>query len=122
MATSSTGTVAPEKPASGPYKHMPTSTTNGPAPSASSTTLNSQDPRQADIKSWSQGFDRLADERLEKQRYVMSGKKVDEVSTLALGAKIDRALGRRMASQDAVFTRRESLSEKTGAVELEAAS
>lgn len=61
-----------------------------------------------EIKSWSAGFERMQDKRLEKQRYVMSGKKGDEISTNALGAKLERALGRRMVSQDAVFTRRPS--------------
>lgn len=81
----------------------------------SSATLNSTDARDADIKSWSAGFERMQDERLDRQRYVMSGKKGDEVSMLALGAKLDRALGRRMSGQDAVFTRRtDTLGEKRG--------
>lgn len=75
-------------------------------PAASSTTLGSTDPRTQDIKSWGLGFERMQDERLEKQRYIMSGKKDDEVSLVALGAKVERALGRRMTGQDAVFTPR----------------
>lgn len=72
---------------------------------ASTTTLgNAGDPKTADIKSWSKGFERMQDERLDKQRYVMSGNKSEEVSKLALGAKLERALGRRMTGQDAVFT------------------
>ena len=71
----------------------------------SSSTL-AQDPKTADIKSWSAGFERMQDARLEKQRYVMSGNKSEEVSKLALGAKLERALGRRMTGQDATFSQR----------------
>lgn len=67
----------------------------------------------------------MADERLEKQRYVMNDRKGDEVSIAALGAKVERALGRRMVGQDAVFTTRRQeppaeLPEKRS-VEIEAA-
>lgn len=86
----------------------------------SSSTLNSQsDPKAADIKSWSKGFERMQDERLDKQRYVMSGNKSDEVSKLALGAKLERALGRRLSGQDATFptTKRDARGEKVLEVE-----
>lgn len=46
----------------------------------------------------------MQDERLDKQRYIMSGNKSEEVSKLALGAKLERALGRRMTGQDATFS------------------
>jgi hypothetical protein len=71
----------------------------------SSVTLNSKDPKTQDITQWSKGFERMQDERLDKQRYVMSGNKSEEVSKLALGAKLERALGRRMTGQDASFSR-----------------
>ena len=68
----------------------------------------------------------MQDVRLEKQRYVMSGKKGDEVSLTALGAKVERALGRRMTGQDAVFTpRRQELPAELPAkrsLEVEASS
>jgi len=69
----------------------------------STSTLSSSDPKSADIKSWSGALERMQDERLDKQRYVMSGNKSDEVSKLALGAKVERALARRMVGQDASF-------------------
>ncbi|KAF1991914.1 hypothetical protein K402DRAFT_399869 [Aulographum hederae CBS 113979] len=47
---------------------------------------------------------RFDDPRLQNQRYVLSEGKADEHSKLALGAKLERALGRRMSGQDAVFT------------------
>ncbi|GAB1735085.1 hypothetical protein NU219Hw_g153t1 [Hortaea werneckii] len=72
---------------------------------ASSSTLSSTtDPKAQDIKSWSSAFARMQDERLDKQRYEMSGNKSEEVSKLALGAKVERALARRMTGQDAQFT------------------
>lgn len=73
---------------------------------SSSTLASSADPKAADIKTWSAGFERMQDARLDKQRYVMSGNKSDEVSKLALGAKLERALGRRMTGQDATFSQR----------------
>jgi len=73
----------------------------------------------AEIKSWSASFERMSDRRLEKQRYIMSSTKGDEFSAIALGAKLERALGRRMTGQDAVFTRRKSALEKP-AMEIKA--
>ena len=54
-----------------------------------------------------------------KQRYVMSGNKSEEVSKLALGAKVERALARRMTGQDATFTVKKREAEKM-ALEVEA--
>jgi hypothetical protein len=54
----------------------------------------------------------MQDERLDKQRYVMSGNKSEEVSKLALGAKVERALARRMVGQDAVFSPKKLDAEK----------
>lgn len=57
----------------------------------------------AEIKQLALGLDRLKDKRLERQRYVASEQKTDDLSKLALGAKLERALGRRMTTQDAVM-------------------
>lgn len=38
-----------------------------------------------------------------QQRYMLTNEKTDDMSKLALGAKLDRALARRMSGQDAVF-------------------
>jgi len=62
----------------------------------------------------------MQDERLDKQRYEMSGNKSDEVSKLALGAKVERALARRMVGQDATFTRKKPLDSEKRALEVEA--
>ncbi|KAH9868323.1 hypothetical protein J1614_007395, partial [Plenodomus biglobosus] len=75
---------------------------------ASST---SADPKVQDIKSWNAGFERLEDKRLVQQRYMLTNEKTDDMSKLALGAKLDRALSRRMSGQDAVF-RPKALTEK----------
>ncbi|THW81053.1 hypothetical protein D6D17_09799 [Aureobasidium pullulans] len=101
------------------YQNSPSTTTYDTdkiavnEPRASMSTVGSADPRTQDIKSWKAGFQRMSDERLEKQRYQLSEKKDDEINTIALGAKVERALGRRMVGQDAQFTRRESLSAQT---------
>ena len=94
------------------------------AATGSTSTLASTDPRAAELCSWSGSLERMQDERLEKQRYVMSGHKSDEVSKLALGAKVERALARRMVGQDAQFTPKRriasaTVSEKRG-LEVEA--
>jgi hypothetical protein len=57
----------------------------------------------AEIKELAQGLDRLKDKRLEQQRFVASAQKTDDLSKLALGGKIERALGRRFTKQDAVM-------------------
>ncbi|KAK7566544.1 hypothetical protein IWX49DRAFT_13640 [Phyllosticta citricarpa] len=93
------------------YSNAPTLT-----PSIAPSTTSSIDPRSADIKAWNAGLDRLEDKRLQQQRYVVSPEKTDCMSKLALGAKLDRALARRLSEQDAVFRHRPrgSVGEKSG--------
>ncbi|KAK1821931.1 hypothetical protein LTR12_003627 [Friedmanniomyces endolithicus] len=50
-----------------------------PAARESSSALSSSDPKAADLKSWSGTLERMQDVRLDKQRYVMSGNKSDEL-------------------------------------------
>jgi len=57
----------------------------------------------AEIRHLTQGLDRLENKHLQQQRFVPSQKKTDDLSKLSLGAKVERALGRRMTDQDAVF-------------------
>ncbi|KAF2142015.1 uncharacterized protein K452DRAFT_227405 [Aplosporella prunicola CBS 121167] len=90
------------------YSAAPTLT-----PSIAPSTTSSIDPRSADIKAWNAGLDRLEDKRLQQQRYVASPEKMDSIGKLALGAKLDRALSRRMSGQDAVFTHRPTGSQST---------
>jgi len=49
---------------------------------------------------------RLTDGRLQSQRYEVDERKLDEMKAIALGAKLDKALNRRLTSQDAVFTKK----------------
>ncbi|KAF2087741.1 hypothetical protein K490DRAFT_65580 [Saccharata proteae CBS 121410] len=83
------------------YSATPTLT-----PSIAPSTTSSIDPRSADIKAWNAGLDRLEDQRLQQQRYVATPEKNENMSKLALGAKLDRALSRRMTGQDATFSPR----------------
>ncbi|KAL8972156.1 MAG: hypothetical protein Q9183_000695 [Haloplaca sp. 2 TL-2023] len=75
------------------------------------STSSSADPRLQEIKEWSTGFERLDNKHLQKQRYQPTPEKTDNLSKLALGAKVERALGRRMTDQDATF-RGKVMSEK----------
>ncbi|KAL8905768.1 MAG: hypothetical protein Q9207_002437 [Kuettlingeria erythrocarpa] len=77
---------------------------------------NTSDPRLQEIKEWSTGFDRLENKRLQQQRYQPTPEKSDNLSKLALGAKVERALGRRMTDQDATFKTRKVMSEKPPAL------
>ncbi|MCJ1230058.1 hypothetical protein MMC12_006729 [Toensbergia leucococca] len=61
------------------------------------------DLRLQEIKEWTQGFDRLENKRLQQQRYQPTPEKSDNLSKLALGAKVERALGRRLSGQDAIM-------------------
>ncbi|MCJ1305146.1 hypothetical protein MMC08_007960 [Hypocenomyce scalaris] len=93
------------------------STYSGVSLAASENTINTNasstngDPRLQDIKQWTQGFDRLESQRLQQQRYIPTPQKADSLSKLALGAKVEKALGRRMGNQDAMM-RPKVLSEK----------
>lgn len=65
----------------------------------------------AEIKELTDGLNRLENKPLQQQRYVPSAEKTDDMSKLSLGAKVERALGRRMTGQDAVM-KQKPLSEK----------
>lgn len=60
----------------------------------------------AEIRDIEKGLDRMENKALVQQRVELSEEKVANMSKLALGAKLDRALGRRMSSQDAVMRKR----------------
>ncbi|KAJ5183185.1 hypothetical protein N7492_000801 [Penicillium capsulatum] len=72
--------------------------------------LPSGDPRVADITHLGDGLERLENKPLQAQRFVPTAEKTDNLNKLALGAKVERALGRRMTGQDAVM--RKPLNEK----------
>jgi hypothetical protein len=79
------------------------------APSHLSTTSETPSekasPLAHDMRTLHSGLARLEQPKLVDQRYFVSESKKEDMGKLALGAKIDRALGRRMVSQDASFTR-----------------
>jgi hypothetical protein len=65
-----------------------------------------------EIKQFGDGLRRLENKRLEQQRFVPTPEKTENLSKLALGAKVERALRRRMTSQDAVMRKSVPLDEK----------
>jgi hypothetical protein len=67
----------------------------------STTTINTQTSGISEIKHITTGLDRLENKPLAAQRFVPSERKCEDLSKLALGAKLERALGRRMVGQDA---------------------
>ncbi len=75
------------------------------APSVANTVKTSltSDSAQQEIHDIEDGFEKLQDKKLEQQRFVPTQEKTENLSKLALGAKLERALDRRMAGQDAVM-------------------
>ncbi|KAL4870189.1 hypothetical protein BDV12DRAFT_195566 [Aspergillus spectabilis] len=84
--------------------------------------LPSGDPRLAEFHNLRDGLERLENKPLQKQRFVPSAEKTDNLSKLALGAKVERALGRRMTGQDAVMRAKPAMNEKAAASEAQATS
>jgi len=72
----------------------------------------------AEIKHVTQGLDRLENKHLQQQRFVPSLKKTDELSKLSLGAKVERALGRRMSNQDAVLRVKRPVAKSTNSFSI----
>ncbi|KAI2609119.1 uncharacterized protein GGS25DRAFT_493128 [Hypoxylon fragiforme] len=82
------------------------------APSLAAT-VRTTDSAQAEIRDIESGLDRMENKALSQQRVILSEEKAGNLNKLALGAKLDRALDRRMSSQDAVMRpRNRSESEK----------
>ncbi|KAK0636433.1 hypothetical protein B0T17DRAFT_482831 [Bombardia bombarda] len=75
------------------------------APSVALTT-GTGDSAVAEIRDIEKGLDRMENKALAQQRVVLSEEKSANLSKLALGAKLERALDRRMSSQDAVMRKR----------------
>jgi hypothetical protein len=92
----STFSVTPTLAPSIAPSHLSTSSSLTPSEKAS--------PLAQDMHQMHATLARLDEPRLQNQRYVVSDVKKDEIGKLALGAKLDRALDRRMSSQDASFT------------------
>lgn len=75
------------------------SSTYSYTPSTTNSVCSVDELRLAEIESQ---LKRLEDSRMQKQRFVPSEKKSELISKLALGAKLERALRRRMSGQDAL--------------------
>lgn len=76
-------------------------------------TVQTSDSAHAEIRDIAVGLDRMENKALSSQRVVLSEEKTDNMSKLALGAKLERALDRRMSGQDAEMRPRgKSLNEK----------
>lgn len=73
-------------------------------PSIAATISN--DSVQQEINQITQGLDKLENKKLASQRFVPTAEKADNLGKLALGAKLERALDRRMVSQDAVMKKK----------------
>ncbi|PMD13402.1 hypothetical protein NA56DRAFT_585775 [Hyaloscypha hepaticicola] len=75
------------------------------APSVANTVMTSLSSASAhqEIKDIEEGLEKLENKKLATQRYVPTQEKSENLSKLALGAKLERALGRRMGGQDAVM-------------------
>lgn len=73
----------------------------------------------AEIKQLSRGLERLENKPLSAQRFVPSEQKKDTMSKVSLGAKVERALSRRMTNQD--YVRKEPMVEKANLSEKAAA-
>jgi hypothetical protein len=83
------------------------------APSVAAT-VRTTDSARAEITEIETGLDRMENKALSQQRVALSEERTAHFGKLALGAKLDRALDRRMSSQDAVMRpRTESRPRKT---------
>ncbi|KAI0123991.1 hypothetical protein BJ170DRAFT_69261 [Xylariales sp. AK1849] len=80
------------------------------------TTVRTTDSASAEIREIETGLERMENRALSQQRVELSEEKTANMSKLALGAKLERALDRRMSGQDAVMRPRKGprvMSEKT---------
>lgn len=65
--------------------------------------VQTNDSQHAEIREIATGLDRMENKALSSQRVILTEEKYERMSKLALGAKLERALDRRMSSQDAVM-------------------
>lgn len=69
-------------------------------------TVRTTDSAAAEMQDIENGLERMENKALSQQRVVLNEEKTAYFSKLALGAKLERALDRRMSSQDAVMRKR----------------
>lgn len=73
------------------------------------------DSAHQEIKDIEDGLEKLDNKKLASQRFLISEEKTENLGKLALGAKLDRALGRRMGGQDAEMRKKIADPEKEAA-------
>lgn len=88
------------------------------APSISGTVQTTNSAHE-EIQDIGNGLRRMDNEALSKQRVVLSEDKAAFLNTLALGAKLERALDHRMTNQDAQMRRPKSRKPISNKVENE---
>lgn len=71
-----------------------------------SPSLHTTDSAIAEISDIEKSLTRLEDKSLLSQRVFLNDDQTEKIKKLALGAKLERALDRRMSSQDAVMRKR----------------
>ena len=81
------------------------------SPSFDTIATDSSESGMREIKQLSNGLERLENKPLSEQRFEPSEQKKDVMSKISLGAKVERALGRRMTNQD--YVRKDPKSEKS---------
>ncbi len=84
------------------------------APTLAPSLTPSLDLVQQEINHITEGLDKLENKKLASQRFVPSEKKSESLSKLALGAKLERALDRRLGGQDAVMRKKVKDGERVG--------
>ena len=82
------------------------------APSLAPSASPSVDSVQQEITQITENLDKLENKKLASQRFVPSVEKSENLSKLALGAKLERALDRRLGGQDAVMRPRKKTATK----------
>lgn len=88
--------------ASARYSTYSTTPSLTPTTNTVQTSLTSDSAVQ-EIKDIEDNLSKLENKKLSSQRFVLSQERSENLSKLALGAKLERALGRRMGGQDAVM-------------------
>lgn len=84
------------------------------APSFANT-VGTNDSATNEIRDIATGIDRMENKALSSQRVTLSEEKTENMKKLALGAKLDRALERRMSGQDAVMRPRRQKAQSAAA-------
>lgn len=91
-------------------KHNSMATSNRMSTYSTAPTFLSTESAHEELKTITTGFGRMENKKLQSQRYVPTEIKVQTLDACRMGAKLEKALDRRMASQDAVMRPRKKIS------------